>query len=351
VPVDGAALAGHAVRSCSKWGHIVSFTAIERQAPVRLYRSKLFVPGSQTKFFEKAAAGPADVVCLDLEDAVAPNDKEMARKNIVAALNDVNWGNKTVTVRINGLDTPLCYQDVLALVEKGGERLDAIMIPKVGRGADIYAIDMLITQASAAVGRRKKIGLEVIIESVLGLTNIDEIAGSSKRLESLHFGAADYAASQGMRTTNIGGGNADYVMLTDKDEKGERVRHWNDLWHFPLFRMVQAARTHGLVAIDGPFGDYGDPDGFRVQANRTAILGCEGKWAIHPSQIALANEIYTPPAKEVERAEAILAAMDEAHKTGSGAAALKGVLIDAASIRQAQNIVKQMQMIREKAAS
>jgi citrate lyase beta subunit len=115
--------------------------------------------------------------------------------------------------------------------------------------------------------------------------------------------------------------------------------------------MVQAARTHGLMAIDGPFGDYGDPDGFRVQANRTAILGCEGKWAIHPSQIALANEIYTPPAKEVERAEAILAAMGEAHKTGSGAAALKGVLIDAASIRQAQNIVKQMQMIREKAAS
>jgi malyl-CoA/(S)-citramalyl-CoA lyase len=210
---------------------------------------------------------------------------------------------------------------------------------------------MLITQASAAVGRKKKIGLEVIIESVLGLTNIDEIAGSSKRLESLHFGAADYAASQGMRTTNIGGGNADYVMLTDKDEKGERVRHWNDLWHFPLFRMVQAARTHGLMAIDGPFGAYGDPEGFRVQANRTAIPGCEGTWAIHPSQIALANEIYTPPAKEVERAEAILAAMDEAHKTGSGAAALKGVLIDAASIRQAQNIVKQMQMIREKAAS
>ncbi|HVZ70619.1 MAG TPA: CoA ester lyase [Rhizomicrobium sp.] len=329
----------------------MSFTTIERQAPVRLYRSKLFVPGSQTKFFEKAAAGPADVICLDLEDAVAPSDKEQARKNVVQALNEVNWGNKTVTCRINGLDTSLCYQDVLALVEKGGERLDAIMIPKVGKGADVYAIDMLVTQASNAVGRKKKIGLEVIIESVLGLTNIDDIASSSKRLESLHFGAADYAASQGMRTTNIGGGNADYVMLTDKDEKGERVRHWNDLWHFPLFRMVQAARAHGLMAIDGPFGDYGDPDGFRVQANRTAILGCEGKWAIHPSQVALANEIYTPPAKEVERAQAILAAMEDAHKTGSGAAALKGVLIDAASIRQAHVIVKQMQMIKEREAA
>jgi malyl-CoA/(S)-citramalyl-CoA lyase len=249
-------------------------------------------------------------------------------------------------VRINGLDTHFCYRDVLALVEKGGEALDAIMIPKVGNAADIYAIDMLITQASAHVGRKKKIGLEVIIETVLGLANIDQIAGSSKRLESLHFGSADYAASQGMRTTNIGGGNADYVMLTDADSEGVRVRHWNDLWHYPLFRMVMAARAHGLMAIDGPFGDYSDADGFRAQSMRTAVLGCEGKWAIHPSQVALANEIYTPPAKEVERAEAILAAMKEAQEKGLGAVALKGVLIDAASIRQAEGIVRQMQMIR-----
>ena len=250
-------------------------------------------------------------------------------------------------MRINGLDTNFCYRDVIALVEKGGERLDAIMIPKVGCAADVYAIDMLITQASDFAGRKKKIGLEVIIETVLGLTNIDEIAGASKRLESLHFGSADYAASQGMRTTNIGGGNADYVMLTDKDA-GARERHWNDLWHYPLFSMVQAARAHGLMAIDGPFGDYGDADGFRAQAMRTAILGCEGKWAIHPSQVALANEIFTPPAKEVERAEAILAAMKDAQAKGLGAVALNGVLIDAASIRQADVIVKQMAMIRER---
>jgi malyl-CoA/(S)-citramalyl-CoA lyase len=235
-------------------------------------------------------------------------------------------------------------------VEKGGEKLDAIMIPKVGGASDVYAIDWLISQASMAVGRKKKIGLEVIIETVLGLKNIDEIAGASRRMESLHFGAADYAASQGMRTTNIGGGNADYVMLTDKDDKGARERHWNDLWHYPIFRMVQAARAHGLVPIDGPFGDYQDPDGFRVQANRTAVLGCEGKWAIHPSQVELANDIYTPPKKEVERAEAIIAAMKTAHETGSGAASLNGVLIDAASIRQAQVIVKQIAMIREKTA-
>jgi malyl-CoA/(S)-citramalyl-CoA lyase len=326
----------------------VSFSVVERQAPVRIYRSKLFVPGSKTNFFEKAAAGAADCVCLDLEDAVAPADKDKARDNVVAALNDVDWKGKIVTVRINGLDTGWCYKDVIALVEKGGEKLDAIMIPKVGNASDVYAIDWLMTQASMNAGRKKKIGIEIIIESVQGLKNIDEIAGSSKRLETLHFGAADYAASQGMRTTNIGGGNADYVMLTDKDAAGQRERHWNDLWHYPLFRMVQTARAHGLVAIDGPFGDYQDPDGFRAQANRTAILGCEGKWAIHPSQVELCNEIFTPPAKEVARAEAILASMKDAHSAGSGAASLNGVLIDAASIRQAEVIVKQMAMVRAK---
>jgi malyl-CoA/(S)-citramalyl-CoA lyase len=329
----------------------MSFTAIERLAPVRIYRSKLFVPGSKTQFFEKAAASAADCVCLDLEDAVAPADKDKARGNVVAALNDVDWKGKIVTVRINGLDTPWCYRDVIALVEKGGETLDSIMIPKVGSAKDVYAIDWLITQCSAVVGHKKKIGLEVIIETVLGLGNIDEIAGSSKRMESLHFGSADYAASQGMRTTNIGGGNADYVLLTDKDAGGARARHWNDLWHFPLFRMVQAAKAHGLVAIDGPFGDYQDPDGFRAQANRTAILGCEGKWAIHPSQVELANEIFTPPEKEVKRAQAILDAMKQAQETGSGAASLNGVLIDAASIRQAEVIVRQMAMITAKGAA
>ena len=328
----------------------MSFTPIVRRVPPRLYRSKLFVPGSRAALFEKAAASAADVVCLDLEDAVAPADKDKARDNIVQALNDVNWGKKLVTVRINGLDTNFCYRDVLALVEKGGERLDAIMIPKVGGAADIYAIDMLITQASSFIGRKKQIGLEVIIETAQGLGAIDEIAGASPRLETLHLGAADYAASQGMRTTNIGGGNADYVMLTDGPDVGDgaRARHWNDLWHYPLFKMVQAARAHGLMAIDGPFGDYGDADGFRAQAMRTAILGCEGKWAIHPSQVALANEIFTPPAKEVERAQAILAAMADAQAKGMGAVALKGVLIDAASIRQAEAIVKQMAMIRER---
>ena len=322
----------------------MSFTTVER-ASAPLYRSKLFLPGSQVKFFEKAAKGPADVVCLDLEDAVAPADKVQARKNIVQALNEVDFGDKLVTVRINGLDTHLAYRDVIDLVELGGERLDAIMIPKVGVAADVYAVDMLVTQASKFAGRKKQIKLEVILETALGMTNIDAICGSSKRLQSVHFGSADYAASAGMRTTNIGGGNADYVMLTDKDEEGRRVRHWNDLWHYPLIRMVAAARAHGITPIDGPFGDYNDPDGFRVQANRTAILGCEGKWAIHPNQVPLANEVFTPPTAEVEKARAILAAMAEAQASGAGAATYKGVLIDAASIRQAEVIVKQADII------
>jgi malyl-CoA/(S)-citramalyl-CoA lyase len=321
----------------------LGFRDVTRRVPARLYRSKLFVPGSRPALFAKAAASEADVVCLDVEDSVAPNDKDSARDAIVAALNDVDWKDKFVTTRINGLDTHWCYRDVLALVENGGERLDAIMIPKVGQAADVYAIDMLVTQASQVAGRRKSIGLEAIIETAAGLTNIDAIAASSPRLESLHFGAADYAASQGMRTTNIGGGNADYVMLTDGEP---RERHWNDLWHYPLFRIAQAARAHGIVPIDGPFGDYSDANGFRVQAQRTAILGYEGKWAIHPSQVALANEIYTPPEKEVQRAQAILAALKEAHEKGLGAVALNGVLIDAASIRQAHVIVEQMELVK-----
>lgn len=322
----------------------MSFTVVER-ASAPLYRSKLFLPGSQVKFFEKAAKGQADVVCLDLEDAVAPADKVQARKNVVQALNEVDFGDKIVTVRVNGLDTHLAYRDIIDLVELGGERLDAIMIPKVGVAADLYAVDMLVTQASKAVGRKKHLKLEVILETALGMTNIDAICGASKRLESVHFGSADYAASAGMRTTNIGGGNADYVMLTDKDETGARARHWNDLWHYPLIRMVAAARAHGVTPIDGPFGDYNDPDGFRAQANRTAILGCEGKWAIHPNQVPLANEVFTPPAAEVEKARAILAAMAEAQASGAGAATYRGVLIDAASIRQAEVIVKQADVI------
>lgn len=328
----------------------MSFTAIDR-VPPRLNRSQLFVPGVRSQLFAKAATGDGDVICLDLEDSVAPADKPQARKNVIDALRTIDFGDKSVSVRINGLDTQWCYRDVIEIVEQAGERLDLLMIPKVGVAADVYAIDMLISQAEMAAKRKKPLKLEVIIESVLGLNNIDAIAGSSKRLESLHFGSADYAASAGMRTTNIGGPNKDYVVLTDADGSGKRETHWPDMWHYATFRMVAAARAHGLRPIDGPFGDYSDEAGFVAQARRSAVLGCEGKWAIHPSQVAPANDVFTPPADEVARAEAILAAMKDGADKGMGAVSLNGRLIDLASIRQADVIVQQMRMIRERTKS
>ena len=322
----------------------MSFTLVE-QASARLNRSELAVPGSSPELFEKAAQGAADVIFLDLEDAVAPDQKEQARKNVIQAINDIDWGTKTLSVRINGLDTPYMYRDVVDVLEQAGDRLDLIMIPKVGIAGDVYALDMLVTQIEQAKGRKKRIGFELIIETALGMANIREIAGASKRNESLHFGVADYAASTRARTTVIGGPNPDYVVLTDKAEDSTRQTHWGDMWHYAIARMVVAARAAGLRPVDGPFGDFSDADGFRAQANRSAVLGCEGKWAIHPSQVALANEVFTPPEREVDRARRILAAMAEARKEGKGAVSLDGRLIDIASIRQAEQLVAKADMV------
>ena len=321
----------------------MSFTIVE-QATARLNRSELAVPGSNPALFEKAAASAADVVFLDLEDAVAPDDKVQARKNIIEALNDIDWGRKTMSVRINGLDTHYMYRDVVDIIEQGGERLDLIMIPKAGTAADVYAVDMLVTQCEDAVGRKKRIGFEHIIETALGMANVDAIAAASERNESLHFGVADYAASTKARTTVIGGPNALYGVLTDREEgpgdSGERDYHWGDMWHYAVSRMVVAARANGLRPIDGPFGDFQDPDGFVAQANRAACLGCEGKWAIHPNQIALANEVNSPSEAEVTKAKRIIEAMEQAVKEGKGAVALDGRLIDIASIKQAEVMVQ-----------
>ncbi|MBN9525144.1 MAG: CoA ester lyase [Alphaproteobacteria bacterium] len=314
-------------------------------APARLNRCELAVPGSNTKLFEKAAKSAADVIFLDLEDAVAPDDKPQARKNIVQALHDVDWGNKILSVRINGLDTHYMYRDVVDVVEAAGDKLDLVMVPKVGTAADLYAVDMLLTQIETAKGFKKRIGIEAIIETALGMQNIDEIAASTPRLESLHFGVADYAASTRARTVGIGGPNPMYGVLTDKDGDRPRDFHWGDMWHYAISRMVVAARANGLRPIDGPFGDFSDADGYRAQANRAAILGCEGKWAIHPSQIPLANDVFTPSEAEVTKARRILEAMAEAQAKGQGAVALDGRLIDIASIRQAEAIVRQAEAI------
>jgi malyl-CoA/(S)-citramalyl-CoA lyase len=315
----------------------MSFTIIEQATP-RLHRSELAVPGSNPGLFEKAAASAADIVFLDVEDAVAPDDKEQARKNIIAGLSEINWGAKTMMVRINGLDTHYMYRDVVDIVE-ACPRLDMILIPKVGVPADVYAIDMLVTQIEAAKKRQKRIGFEVLIETALGMANVEAIAQSSRRLEAMSFGVADYAASTRARTTVIGGVNADYGVLTDKDAKGERQYFWADPWHAAQTRMMVACRAYGLRPIDGPFGDFSDPDAFIAAANRVAVLGYEGKWAIHPSQIDLANKVFTPSDAEVNKARRIVAAMADAAKAGKGAVSLDGRLIDIASIRMAEALL------------
>ena len=302
-------------------------------AQQRLQRSELAVPGSNPAMFEKAAASAADYVFLDLEDAVSPGDKERARNNVIEALNDIDWRGrgKTISVRINSLDTHYMYRDVVDVVEQAGDRLDTILIPKVGVAADVYVVDALLTQIEAARGFQRRIGLEALIEIALGMANVDAIATSSPRMEAMHFGVADYAASCRARTTSIGGLNPDYP---------------GDQWHHGLSRMLVACRAYGLRAIDGPFGDFNDADGYREAARRAAAMGYEGKWAIHPSQIELANEIYSPPPAEVDRARRILAALDEAAAAGQGAAQLDGRMIDAASARMAENLVNTDAAIR-----
>ena len=322
----------------------MSFHTIE-QAAGRLNRSELAVPGSQPEMFEKAAKLDVDVIFLDLEDAVAPDEKKQARKNVVKALNEVDWGKKSMSVRINGLDTHYMYRDVVDIVEQAGERLDMIMIPKVGTASDVYAVDMMVTQIEDAKGLQKRIGFEHIIETALGMQNVHEIASASKRNESLHFGVADYAASTRARTISIGGANSDYAILTGSSEDENREVHWGDMWHYAIARMVVAARANGLRPLDGPFGDFSDPEGYRAAAKRAAVLGCEGKWAIHPSQVALANEVMSPSPAEVERAERIIQAMSDAEAAGKGAVSLDGRLIDYASIRQAEVMVQKVKQI------
>ncbi len=309
-------------------------------APVaRPNRCQLFGPGSRPAIFEKMAASAADVINLDLEDSVAPDDKAQARKNIIEAIGDIDWGRKTLSVRINGLDTPYWYRDVVDLLENASDRLDQIMIPKVGCAADLYAVDALVTAVERAKGRAKPISFEVIIESAAGIAHVEEIAAASPRLQAMSLGAADFAASMGMATTGIGGTQENYYMLR------EGQKFWSDPWHWAQTAIVAACRTHGVLPVDGPFGDFSDDDGFRAQALRSATLGMVGKWAIHPKQVALANEVFTPSDEAVADARAILAAMEEAKKSGAGATTYKGKLIDIASMRQAEVIVRQAELI------
>ena len=270
----------------------MSHTSYEN-ARARVQRSELAVPGSSPKMFEKALNSPADFIFLDLEDAVSPNDKVTARENVIKALKEIDWrGNgKTISVRINGLDTHYMYRDVVEIMCQAGEFVDTLLIPKVGVSGDVYMVDCMVNQIEQERGLKNKVGLECLIETALGMVNIEEIAQSSKRLEALHFGVADYAASLRARTVVIGGLNPDYP---------------GDQWHHGLAKLVATCRAYGLRPIDGPFGDFNDPDGYINAAKRGAAIGIEGKWAIHPSQIEHANKVFSPPAQEVEKAHRII---------------------------------------------
>ena len=313
---------------------------VQPAAPARPNRCQLFGPGSRPAIFEKMAQSAADVINLDLEDSVAPDDKAQARRNIIQASHDIDWGTKYLSVRINGLDTPYWYRDVVEVLEEGSERIDQIMIPKVGCAADVYAVDALVSAIEAAKGRKKRISLEVIIETAAGIAHVEEIAASSPRLQAMSLGAADFAASMGMATTGIGGTQENYYMIRDGQ------KYWADPWHWAQTAIVAACRTHGILPVDGPFGDFSDDDGFRAQALRSATLGMVGKWAIHPKQVTLANEVFTPSEAAVTEAREILAAMEKAKAEGAGAAVYKGRLVDLASIRQAEVIVRQSEMIK-----
>jgi len=303
----------------------------------RVQRCELAVPGSNPGMFEKALKSGADFVFLDLEDAVAPDDKIQARRNIIQAINDLDWKAHgiTLSVRINGLDTQYMVRDVVDLVEQAGHKIDTILVPKVGVHADVYMVEAMLSQLEVQQGLKNRIGVEALIETALGMANVEDIArnGAAGRLEAMHFGVADYAASNRARTTNIGGLNPDYP---------------GDQWHYAISRMTVACRAYGLRPVDGPFGDIKDPAGFMLAARRAAALGIEGKWAIHPSQVALANEVFTPPAAEVDKAQRILAALKEAAAQGKGAASLDGRMIDAASARMASNVVKAAEAIAAK---
>ena len=316
----------------------------------RLNRSELAVPGSNLRMIEKAPNAGADGVFIDLEDAVAPDDKVQARKNAIEALNDLDWSKSTISVRINGLDTHYCYHDIIDVVEQTGDKLDSILVPKVGKPSELEFVALLLSQIEAAKGL-KPIAITALIETAMGMANVEAIAQACPdRLEALHFGVADYAASTQARTTSMGGANPAYTLLTHPNEEGQREIHWGDQWHFAMSRLVVACRAYGLRPIDGPFGDIQDKEGYLSVARSDSALGFEGKWAIHPSQIALANEVFSPAVEEVDIARQILDAMKQAATEGKGAVTLNGKMIDAASIRQAQMLVDKADQIAANAA-
>ncbi|EJL72303.1 citrate lyase beta subunit [Variovorax sp. CF313] len=316
----------------------------------RLQRSELAVPATSERFFSKACASDADVVFLDLEDAVADRFKDDARHKAIEALNTLDWRNKSVAVRINGLDTPWALRDLIDVVSEC-PRLDMILLPKAGTAFDVQFVAQVLSAIEREKGRDKRVGIEVLIETSLGVAHAEEIAASSDRLEAMIFGIGDYTVD--MRTDDFvfGTPSARYAVLTAADAQGVRQRHWNDQWHFALARIANACRAYGVRAIDGPFTDFGDAEGYRASATRSAALGFEGKWAIHPSQVEIANEVYAPSAEQLAWSTQVLGTLESAAAQGNGAVGDKGVLIDLAHAKLARSLQQRQAVIERHMAA
>ena len=296
--------------------------------PKRARRSQLAVPGISEKMLTKASALEVDHVFCDLEDAVAPSAKENARKIIVEALNELDWGRTVRCVRVNDTTTQWCHEDIIYIMEGARENLDTIMLTKPMDAADVLFADKLMSQIEKKLGLKKRIGLEVLIEEVEAMKNVWEIAHSCERLECLVFGMGDYAASQGMDVGGIGG-NEGYP---------------GDVFHYPRYQLTIAARAAGIDPVDGPFANFKNPNAFRKECERAKTIGMVGKWAIHPSQIEPAMEIFSPDQKDVDFAREIIEVYEKAAAEGIGSVGHKGVMVDAASARLFLNTVKKAEL-------
>src|SRR6188474_1838799 len=306
-------------------------TATTSSPSERLERSMLYVPASRPNMIEKAAAADADAVCIDLEDAVAVDEKPASRANVVRAFRELDFGRKLKAFRINGLDTPFAYRDLIEVVEAAGDRIDVVMMPKANLPQDVRFVCMLLTQIELAKGFKRQIGLEVQIESAKGFVWLREIAEASPRLQALIFGPGDYSATMQMPVANIG-----EMDENDQIYPGHR-------WHAVMHAVVATARAYGLRAIDGPYAGYKDSAGLEKAARIARVMGFDGKQCIHPSQIAVVNQAFTPSADEVARARAVVAAYDAAAQSGRGAVGHDGKMIDFANIRMARALLRKVE--------
>lgn len=291
-------------------------------------RSILSVPGHIQKMHLKASKSNADVVMLDLEDSVPLEEKEEARRVVLSSLQEVDWGKKTVSVRINGTDTPFAYRDIISLAEGAGGRIDSFVIPKVNTPSECHFVSYLLDGIERSAGIKRRIGMELSIETAEGMENVSEIARSTDRALSLVFGIADFSASIGARLISISG----HGEHEEEIYPGHR-------WHYALSRMVVSGKANGLRVIDAPFGNYNDHEGLKKSAGLSLALGCDGKWAIHPSQIDIINEVYSPSPEEIERAQRIVEAHLIAESKGLGAVSVEGRMVDQATIRMAKDLL------------